>query len=80
MRVSTRDVRNDPDDFREGVRDPATGNLLGGAASFHGSLTYFLRAHDRAAANLLRGTHDLITVSLPVRTIGSVADNVADAF
>ena len=82
MRVSnlgTCDVRNNPDDVTYGVRDPATGGVLSSTPAVGGDLTELVGAEDGAATDLLCGASDLLAVGLPVRTVGHIANNVADA-
>ena len=77
--LCTRDIRNDTDDITEGVRDSASSSILGRAPAVRNSLPYLVCIHDSAATNLLRSSSDLLAVSLPIRTIGRIADDVTDA-
>ena len=79
-RLCTGNVRDDANDFSEGVRNSASSSFLGITPSIVGSVADFVRARDNTATNLLRGTNNLIPMSLPVGAVGGVANDGADAF
>lgn len=74
----TCDICNDTDHVAQRVRDSASGNLFGRSPAVESDPTHFVCTDEGTAADLLRSTHDGVLLAVPVRTIRSVADNVAD--